>query len=856
KLALVRQVALLYFLVFIAIFSIDYLFWKQCHVWFATGRALASFQFTFYLAHAACTIICLLLVMPRVIATFGFLRAFYFLPVTLLLSALLLLAGHFLPVDKRILFGIFIALQFVRYVVFENAFSPVYQIFFAAIESEKRGRAKMVMEGLVKPTAIIMAGVAVIVFDRYLFGLLPFIAVCAAGMIVAVFRIRATYMRGLIPPAFHQALSFEIIEEIGTTNNQKILSLIGEYSHAPEADLRRFAVKMLVQVNTREAFKFLYDLYEREQDRRVRETIAASLAPFSGVETRPFIERLLNDPNPRIRANALFSLNGIASPWKWRFKEPIRAMLFENNTRVQIEAAQYLAAAGDPGDQEKIAALVKYLLSVDDANLQSAGLFLVGQVRPPSWESLMLAHLQSSSMQVFTKCIEVIFRSASLATALEALGVIEGLSRHHISQTGTTLAAMGLQGFAIVVRGIRRVTQQRMMFELIHALRKIVDSLRAQQQKFTIEPETETVIVAWFLRQLEQIYRDCYIWAYSRHELNSLREVTPCILEEAVRENVLRACQWAIDILMLLDREGVMVWERKDFDLHETGARQAVVEIIESAGSSQVGAMVVPLLRFDSWDSIARKGRNLFRFSSAEAASDISYFLGSTNRWICLTALYCIYKRYGSFWFREHAGELARISGGRFSKSGKAVTVFINSIAQHGEPDMETLALLEAVMFFKKTPLFRNVAAERLMGVAEISQVRAFAKDTVISNQDEIADHLYIVARGSLRIVKFTKGYGAVLGIVREGEAYGEIGLFTASPRSASAIAEEDCELYIIRRSAFKKVLLEIPEISYNFLEIFSEKLRKSGEEVALLQTTLTHGFTDRTQLHSPSTTH
>ena len=74
-----------------------------------------------------------------------------------------------------------------------------------------------------------------------------------------------------------------------------------------------------------------------------------------------------------------------------------------------------------------------------------------------------------------------------------------------------------------------------------------------------------------------------------------------------------------------------------------------------------------------------------------------------------------------------------------------------------------------------------------------------------------------------------------VISILQVGETYGEIGLFNQAPRSASAIANEDCELWVIQRSALKRFLLDMPEIAYNFLEVFSEKLRKSSEEVVEL---------------------
>jgi hypothetical protein len=72
EIRLVRVIGVLYFLVFVAIFSMDYLFWKQCHERFPLSGALASFQFSFYLIHAVITIAGLWFVTPRLINRWGF----------------------------------------------------------------------------------------------------------------------------------------------------------------------------------------------------------------------------------------------------------------------------------------------------------------------------------------------------------------------------------------------------------------------------------------------------------------------------------------------------------------------------------------------------------------------------------------------------------------------------------------------------------------------------------------------------------------------------------------------------------------------------------------------------------------
>jgi CRP-like cAMP-binding protein len=101
------------------------------------------------------------------------------------------------------------------------------------------------------------------------------------------------------------------------------------------------------------------------------------------------------------------------------------------------------------------------------------------------------------------------------------------------------------------------------------------------------------------------------------------------------------------------------------------------------------------------------------------------------------------------------------------------------------------------------------------------------------------------VRTGSLKIVKSKNNVKTILTILRAGETYGEIGLFNQAPRSASAIAHEDCELWVIQRSSLKKFLLEMPEIAYNFLEVFSEKLRKNSEEIAQLNSSFANNKKD-----------
>ena len=48
------------------------------------------------------------------------------------------------------------------------------------------------------------------------------------------------------------------------------------------------------------------------------------------------------------------------------------------------------------------------------------------------------------------------------------------------------------------------------------------------------------------------------------------------------------------------------------------------------------------------------------------------------------------------------------------------------------------------------------------------------------------------------------------------GEVFGDLGLFNITPHTVNAVCAEACALLVIRRTDFKKLLLDNPEITFN----------------------------------------
>jgi MFS family permease len=842
---LIKFISFLYFMVFIGIFLQDYFFWKKSALWFTTTNELASFQFSFYLIYSFIIILGLYLVIPKLITKLGFTKIFFMLPLNLFAGSFILIALNLIDIGEKTMFLVFIAIQFLRYVFFENTFSPIYQMFFAVIPADMRGRAKTFLDGIIKPAAIMFSGFLLILAERNTELVLFTIFFASLGMIYSVIRIRKIYANALIPKVLHYEPE-EIISKIASSHDQKILSLIKEYSQAKESDIRKLAVKILARDGSKQAFKIITNIYENETNQSIKELIARNLFSFNILETENLISKMLKNENPRIRANALFSLNKMGRQLKYNFYETVKIMLFDNNPRVQIEAAVFLWKYGKEEDKENIKKFLNYLLYVKNANKRSAGLYLIGVIKPSGWEHILLERIKESSLQIFTKSIEVIFSNASSLIQLSALKIIETLPRRQITITGKTLQKNGEKCKEALEKFLPMANNKRLIVECIRALKMIAIANTVKNKKNVISKEIEIFINKWIKNELLEVYKNIIAWNNLFEDENyQLKNKEPLLyLEEAIREYSMRVCEWSLDALVILDTKGALALGRNEFDVEDYSERINFIELLNNFGYKELKDFIIPILKESNLIALKKIAKEIIKENDYVNSLDIDYFLKSSNKLICLCSLYILWNMNGrENIFKVKKNILLELKNSEIVYNGIAAGEILlreNKWSDVNNNDnIEPFELLERVMSLKKTLLFKNIEAEKLIELAETAKRICYRKGTLISREGELSDHLYIVAKGSLKIVKVKNNVKSILSIIRKGETYGEIGLFNQAPRSASAIANEDCELWVIKRSSLKKILMEMPEIAYNLLEVFSEKLKRSSEEVALLNTTL-----------------
>jgi CRP/FNR family transcriptional regulator, cyclic AMP receptor protein len=106
----------------------------------------------------------------------------------------------------------------------------------------------------------------------------------------------------------------------------------------------------------------------------------------------------------------------------------------------------------------------------------------------------------------------------------------------------------------------------------------------------------------------------------------------------------------------------------------------------------------------------------------------------------------------------------------------------------------------------------------------------------VIFRESDESDALYLVEAGEVIISKHVQGpVDVVLTTFGGGDFFGEMGLFDAAPRSATAQVKVDSLLWRLDRKAFMYILSDHPEIAakicYRLVSVFIERLRSTNEQ-------------------------
>jgi len=140
--------------------------------------------------------------------------------------------------------------------------------------------------------------------------------------------------------------------------------------------------------------------------------------------------------------------------------------------------------------------------------------------------------------------------------------------------------------------------------------------------------------------------------------------------------------------------------------------------------------------------------------------------------------------------------------------------------------------------FLKCCPRDQNApgAVERLKKIAPYikdmqkefkpdEMVRSYKKDSIVFCEGEPGDELFIIQKGSVKIVKITDDNEILLAVLKTGDIFGEMALLESKPRAAGAVAYEDCQLMAVNKENFQQMIKTQPQLIARLTTLLSERI-------------------------------
>jgi CRP/FNR family cyclic AMP-dependent transcriptional regulator len=143
---------------------------------------------------------------------------------------------------------------------------------------------------------------------------------------------------------------------------------------------------------------------------------------------------------------------------------------------------------------------------------------------------------------------------------------------------------------------------------------------------------------------------------------------------------------------------------------------------------------------------------------------------------------------------------------------------------------------LVSTLLLRNVPLFAGLDEQQLGVLARAIVRKSVGRNARIIGAGDPTDSLFIVINGRLKVLMSDdQGREVILSILGPGEFFGEMGLLDDSPRSASVLTLEACELLTITKTDFKRSLAENFELSLMVMRGLVKRLREADQKIGSL---------------------
>ena len=141
-----------------------------------------------------------------------------------------------------------------------------------------------------------------------------------------------------------------------------------------------------------------------------------------------------------------------------------------------------------------------------------------------------------------------------------------------------------------------------------------------------------------------------------------------------------------------------------------------------------------------------------------------------------------------------------------------------------------------SLVVLRNLPLFSGLTEVELEKIAKVAERKRVERGASIVRAGDSTDSLYILLTGRAKVTNTDEeGKEIILAWLESGEFFGEMGLIDGSPRSASVVAVEPCELLSLSKVEFQRCMRDNFQVAQKLMQILVRRLREADRKIESL---------------------
>lgn len=132
------------------------------------------------------------------------------------------------------------------------------------------------------------------------------------------------------------------------------------------------------------------------------------------------------------------------------------------------------------------------------------------------------------------------------------------------------------------------------------------------------------------------------------------------------------------------------------------------------------------------------------------------------------------------------------------------------------------------IEFLKSLPHFSGLSESELDSIGKYVFEKKAERNEILLFEGEPAEALYFLVEGAVKIFKTsTDGKEQIFHIIRPGESFNDVPVFTGGINLISAEAMGAIVLNIVNKSDVESILREYPQVAFNIIRVLSTRVQE-----------------------------